>query len=295
MKTLQFPLTEDGRVTLTAYIIDTSPEMSNWKQRPAVLVLPGGGYMMTSDREADPVAFHYLSKGFHTFVLRYSVGVHAAFPAPLIDVSRAMALIRNYAEEWHLDDKRVAICGFSAGGHLAASLGTMWHEEQIVQQAGIAPGTNEPNALILGYPVISCADDSEKRLEKMWECAMGEQPYEQMQQQLSCELHVGSHTPPTFLFHTFADNVVPVEHSLLFSQALAKHDIPFELHIYPNGVHGISLANEITSTGRDNLVDRDVAGWVEQSSAWLWRLFGMYATSSAGNKQVDILSRAKLL
>lgn len=292
MKTLQFTLTEDKRVTLTAYIADHSLEMTNWPKRPAVLVLPGGGYMGTSDREADPIAFHYLAKGFHTFVLRYSVREHAAFPGPLVDASRAMSLIREHAAEWHLDDERIAVCGFSAGGHLAASLGTMWHEQQIIEAAGIEPGMNKPNALILGYPVISCKDDTTNRLVHMWKSAVGDRPYEEMQPRLSCELHVGAHTPPSFLFHTFADNVVPVEHSLLFSEALAKQDIPFELHIYPNGVHGISLANEVTSTGRANLVDTDVAGWIDLSTIWLWRLFGMYADPERAEQQPE-MPRAK--
>lgn len=290
MKTLQFQLTEDNRVTLTAYLIEDSREMTNWAKRPAVLVLPGGGYSYTSDREADPVALSYLAQGFHAFVLRYSTAEHGQFPAPFIDASRAMSLIRKQADEWHLDPDRLAVCGFSAGGHLAASLGTMWNDTKLIEAAGIEAGENKPNALILGYPVITCGDDTAGHLNNMWKIAMGDQPSEQMQRQLSCELHAGAHTPPAFIFHTYMDNVVPVENALLFAQALAKHDVPFELHIYPNGVHGFSLANEITSTGRGNLVDRDAAEWLTMSSTWLWRLFNMYEQP----EQAD-LDRAKLL
>ena len=245
---------------------------------------------MTSDREADPIALSYLARGFHTFVLRYSVAEHGQFPAAFIDASRAMSLIRKHAGEWFLDPDRLAVCGFSAGGHLAASLGTLWNDSKLIEAAGIAVGENKPNALILGYPVITCGEDTEGHLKNMWKVAMGDRPYEEMKRQLSCELHVGEHTPPSFIFHTYMDHVVPVENALLFAQTLAKHNVPFELHIYPNGEHGISLANEITSAGRGNLVDKDAAEWLTMSSSWLWRLFDMYEQPEQSN-----MKRAKLL
>ncbi len=292
MRTEQFQLSDDGRVTITAYLLEESKEMTNWDKRPAVLVLPGGAYLMTSDREADPVALYYLSQGFHTFVLRYSVAEHGVFPAQLIDASKAMQLIRQHAEEWHLDGERLAVCGFSAGGHLAASLGTMWNDEELITGTGIEYGMNKPNAIILGYPVITCGNDTQNHLQGMWNAASGNNLTEEVKHRLSCERHVGEHTPPAFIFHTFMDNVVPVENALLFGQALAKHNVPFEMHIYPNGVHGLSLANEVTSTGRGNLVDEDAAGWIELSSKWLWRLFAMKQQT---NEQEEKLERAQLL
>lgn len=266
-----FNLTADGRVNLTAYLHDASTELSNLSVRPAVLVLPGGGYAGTSDREADPIALSFLAHGFHAFVLRYSVLPFAAFPNSLCDASRAMALIREHAAAWHLAPNKIAVCGFSAGGHLTASLGTLWNDPDVVRQAGIQPGANQPNALILGYPVITAGPHA--HTGSIQNLAAG-RPIESLRAKLSCERNVGPHTPPSFIFHTYMDQVVPVENTLLFASALAQADVPFELHIFPNGVHGLALSNPLTSNGLAQMTDPDVAQWMDLCVRWLWRLFG---------------------
>jgi acetyl esterase/lipase len=264
-------LTADGRVNLTAYLHDPSPELANLSVRPAVLVLPGGGYAGTSDREADPIALSFLAHGFQAFVLRYSVVPFAAFPNSLCDASRAMALIRDHAAAWRLDPNKVAVCGFSAGGHLAASLGTLWNDPEVVRQAGIQPGANQPNALILGYPVITAGPHA--HAGSIQNLAAG-RPVEGLRAKLSCERNVGQHTPPSFIFHTYMDQVVPVENTLLFASALAQADVPFELHIFTNGVHGLALSNALTSNTFTEMTDPDVAQWMDLCVRWLWRLFG---------------------
>ena len=271
MKREYFNMTEDGRVNLTAYLHSPSAEMPNVSRRPAVLVLPGGGYAGTSDREADPIALGYLAQGFHAFVLRYSVVPHAAFPNSVCDVSRALALIREHASEWGLDPDKIAVCGFSAGGHLTASIGTLWNDAEIVQLSGIKPGANQPNALILGYPVITAGPNA--HVGSINNLAAG-RDVESLRSRLSCELNVGAHTPPAFIFHTYMDQVVPVENALLFASALAQADVPFELHIFQNGVHGLSLASPITSSTFAEMTDADAAKWFDLSVNWLWRLFG---------------------
>jgi acetyl esterase/lipase len=280
MKREFYALTEDGRVHLTAYLHDISPELPTWPMRPAVLVLPGGGYGFTSDREADPIALAFLAAGFHAFVLRYSVAPHAAFPNSLCDASRAMQLIRRHAAEWGVDADKIAVCGFSAGGHLAASLGTLWNDPEVVQQSGVTDGTNRPNALILMYPVITAGLHTHGgSIQNL--CAGRD--VEAMRARLSCELNVGPHTPPSFLFHTFMDNAVPVENSLLFASALARADVPFELHIYPNGVHGLALANALTANCQAAMLDRDAEAWLGLCVNWLWRLFGQPAITASGD------------
>jgi acetyl esterase/lipase len=263
-------------VNLTAYLHDPSPELANLSVRPAVLVLPGGGYAGTSDREADPIALSFLAHGFQAFVLRYSVVPFAAFPNSLCDASRAMALIRDHAAAWHLDPNKVAVCGFSAGGHLAASLGTLWNDPDVVRQAGIQPGANQPNALILGYPVITAGPHA--HAGSIQNLAAG-RPVEGLRAKLSCERNVGQHTPPSFIFHTYMDQVVPVENTLLFASALAQADVPFELHIFTNGVHGLALSNPLTSNTFTEMTDPDVAQWMDLCVRWLWRLFGAPDTS----------------
>lgn len=266
-----FAFSEDGAITLTAYLHEPSAEMPIWRERPAVLVLPGGGYTVTSDREADPVALSFLAQGFHAFVLRYSVGPRATFPNPLCDASRALQYIREHADRWNVRANQIAVCGFSAGGHLAASLGTLWNDPEIMAAAGTSEGENRPDALILCYPVISAINHAQA---SWFTVQIPEQTREDLYEKLSCELHVGPHTPPTFLFHTYQDNLVPVENSLLFAQALALADIPFEMHLFEHGLHGLSLANELSSNGTAYQTNASAEHWFTLATTWLWRLFG---------------------
>lgn len=258
--------TNDPAVTLTRFQfnnLDRGPEPA---PRPTVLVVPGGGYSMCSDREADPIAMPYLAAGFHTFVLRYSLGADAAFPRPLLDIFAAMRFLRAHAEEFALLPDKIAVCGFSAGGHLAATLGTLWNREEFLALGGFKPEEVRPNALILGYPVISTSwIKNSGNLQRL----IGDGDAETVTRLLNTQEQVGPHTPPTFLFHTARDTSVPVEDSLIFAAALIHAGVPAELHVYPNGCHGLALATVTTG-----LVDADVAGWMPLSIAWLTRLFG---------------------
>lgn len=242
MKTFTMQLTNEN-VTLTAYLLDPSKEMPNVHIRPAILILPGGGYRMCSDREAEPVAMAFLAEGYQTFVLRYSLNQNAAFPKPLNDGEEALELIRERSGEWGIDPDKVAVCGFSAGGHLAAALGTM--------------GRIRPNAMILGYPCI---------LAPMFKIMPVPIP--------GVDESVDAATPPAFLFHTYEDTLVPVENSLAFAAAMDREKIPFEMHIFRNGVHGLSLAKPFTSSGLRSMVDADAARWFELCMAWIKNIFG---------------------
>ncbi|PWW34315.1 MULTISPECIES: alpha/beta hydrolase [Paenibacillus] len=235
-------------VILTAYLLDSSPEMPNIKQRPAVLVLPGGGYRACSDREAEPVAMAFLAEGYQVFILRYSLNQHAVFPRPLNDGEEALTLIRANSADWSIDPQKVAVCGFSAGGHLAAALGTM--------------GSTRPNAMILGYPCI---------LEEMSDIFPAPVP--------GVDQEVDELTPPAFLFHTFDDRRVPVQNSLAFADALNRKNIPFEMHIFPTGTHGLSLARPLTSSGLQSMVEPVVAQWFGLCTRWVSSVFGEFPSS----------------
>lgn len=234
-------------VTLTAYLLDGSTEFSNITSRPAVLIFPGGGYYVTSDREAEPIAMAYLAEGYHACILRYSVGKESSFQQAFNDAEEAMALIHKNAEEWNIDQNKIATIGFSAGGHLAASLGAM--------------GDVRPNALLLGYPCILSDPGLAFKIP-------------------SVDEEVDHLTPPTFLFTTFEDKIVPVHHTLKFMQALNKHEIPFESHVFQIGVHGLSLAKPLTSNGSQALVDKDFSQWFDLSISWLRQLFGDFPTET---------------
>ena len=267
-------LTEDGRVYFDVYLQVTAWELPNSQKRPLVLVCPGGGYQMTSEREADPIAMAFMAEGFHTAVLRYSVGQYAQFPNSLTDLSKTMKYIRAHAAQWHVDPERIAVCGFSAGGHLAASLGVYWNDPEIAEQAGCLQGENKPNALILGYPVITGRRYTHQgSIQTLMQYAPEGTDLTAFRDRLSLELHVGAQTPPTFLFHTYTDNTVAVENALLFAAALSEHYIPFELHIFEKGDHGLALANHVTYYVTGNL-NPDAAKWMNLCTNWLWNLFG---------------------
>lgn len=156
---------------LYTYIRDESPEMEAHR-RPAVVICPGGGYGMTSDREAEPVALKFLEKGFQCFILRYSVEP-VRFPAALLQLATAVAMVRSRADEWHVNADKIAVCGFSAGGHLAASLGVFWNREFVNGPLGLTPGDAKPNGMILGYPVITSGEFAHRGPSSIcWETGM---------------------------------------------------------------------------------------------------------------------------
>lgn len=236
----------DNDATLTCYVQEPSPELTTAALRPAVLILPGGGYFMTSDREAEPVALAYLAEGFNAFVLRYSVGAESPFSMSFADAQSALAHVRDNAAELHIDPAKVAAVGFSAGGHLASSLATA--------------AKAKPDALVVGYPVT---------LEEF-----GPPVGKEL---LDVPSHVTPATPPTFLFSTCDDTVVPIKNSIAFLAALAEHGVPFESHIYLLGPHGLSLANPSTANGQGTMVEASVAQWVGESVRFLHTVFGTFA------------------
>lgn len=258
-KTISYPDNFDP--ILETYIL------SGNKKRGAVLICPGGGYAYISDKEAEPIAMQFNANGYHAFVLNYSVAPRR-HPQPIMDCSRAMCLIRSNAEEWKIDNFKIAICGFSAGAHLAASLGVHWNKP-FLDVEGISIGINRPDALILAYPAISmknyCNIASRDNL-------LGKNPDITLVEEMSLETQVSRNTPPSFIWHTGDDMEVPVENSLMFANALRKGKIPFELHIYTRGPHGLSLSNKETGAANNGSFPH-IAGWVKLSLEWLEEIF----------------------
>ena len=236
-------LNEARNVFLSAYLLKVSGEFGNVQKRPAVLIIPGGGYQLCSNREADPVAMHYLAAGYHAFILRYSVAEHAGWPNPLNDYEQAMALIRSKAAQWNVYHDKIAVVGFSAGGHLAAAAATMSKER--------------PNAAILGYAV--CGEDV-KGCNPSAPDTIGA---------------VDQNTCPCFLFSTRTDGVVHVLNSIGFMKALAEHDIAFESHIYAYGPHGCSTCDS-SLLSADTIICPRTKNWVSDSIGWLRDVMGEF-------------------
>lgn len=221
---------------LTAYIQKAAPQIKNADKRAAVLILPGGGYETVSDFENEPVALEYSAKGFQAFTLEYSVGEKSVFPAPQLEVAEALAAIRSNAEKWFVDGSKIALVGFSAGGHLAASVGVHW--PMLAERAALPPESVKPDALVLVYPCITAEEYSYSGIKTVHGRGLDGETHKL----LSLEKHVGAHTPPSYLCHSAEDTCVPAMNSLLFASALAENGVPFEMHIFKNGPHGIGLA-----------------------------------------------------
>lgn len=257
--------TEHSEAKLYTYFLDNSPEIDIDRKRPTVMICPGGGYRVTSDREAEPIAIQMNAMGFHACVLRYSV-YPATFPTSLLELARAVALVRENADQWHVDKNKIIVAGFSAGGHLAASLGVFWSKPFLSDRLNVANEIIKPNGLLLCYPVITSGSFAHR---DSFTALLGKDS-DKLLEQMSLEKQVSSETPPTFLWHTFTDPAVPVENSLLFANALAQHQIPFEMHIYPNGVHGLSLGTEETRSKHKKLsVQPEVVNWIEMAGRWI--------------------------
>lgn len=222
-----------GCPSLTLYLAEGRD-----KPRGAVIVFPGGGYGRRAPHEGEPIARWLNGLGISAFVLNYRVAPYR-HPVPLQDAQRAIRTVRHHAEAWGIDPQRVGILGFSAGGHLASTAGTHYDAGNPEAVDPIDRQSCRPDLMVLCYPVITMRalghQGSKNNL-------IGEDAGEELIQLMSSEQQVTSDTPPTFLWHTADDAAVPVENSLLFAAALSRHKVPFDLHVFESGVHGIGIA-----------------------------------------------------
>ena len=255
---------------LYTYFLDSSIEMRPNEKRPVILMCPGGGYEMTSDREAEPMAMQFLAMGYHVAILRYSV-CPVRYPAALLQVAESVLYLKEHADEYHIDPEKIVVQGCSAVGHLAANYGIAWNSPFLTKLMGME---NDPEqlcvaGLLLCYPVIT---SGEKAHEESFRNLLGEQ-YEEKKEELSLENQVTPDTPPTFLWHTATDETVPVENSLYFFQACLQQGVSAELHIYPVGGHGLSLANEETCRANGIGVQKECQSWIGLAQTWLKKIF----------------------
>lgn len=260
--------TPSKKVSFTGYILKNDDPYCKARtrvKRPAVLVCPGGGYSGTSPREAVPIALAFAAKGFTTFVLHYSTHTDGVlFPTELCEAAAAMKVIREHAEEWDLDEKRIAVCGFSAGGHLTASLGVFWNSD-VLKKCGLGGECCRPDALILSYPVISSGKWAHRG---SFNNLLGDDADNaEMLELTSLEKQVSAETPPSFIWHTWTDNAVPVWNSLAFATVLAENGINAEVHIYPRGNHGLSLGTADVNTPEN--VHPEITDWVDRAAQFI--------------------------
>lgn len=249
--------------TLTTYILDNRNIMDSGNvNRPAVIVCPGGGYGFTSPREAEPIALKYCAAGFHAFVLDYSIAP-SSWPAAVCELSKAVSYVRKISDENKIDKNKIFVAGFSAGGHLVASLGVHWNHPDVIKYSGIDDGSNRPNGIILGYPVIT-GEEGRTHMGTIENFIGGKKESEPL---AWLENYVSDKTPQAFIWHTFTDNAVPVVSSLRFADALEKNGVKFEMHIYPDGQHGLATGDYITCSEGTGV--SAVTNWIDMSVRWI--------------------------
>lgn len=225
------------------YIHDEDAE-----QRPCVIIVPGGAYCVVSPTEGEIVAMEFYDKGYNAFVCTYTTNYFRDCPLklqPLNDLSRAVRFIRKNAADFHIDEEKIVVCGFSAGGHLTASL-SVHHQDIKDGRKEFATISNKPDAVILSYPVITSGKYSHK---DSFIALFGQEPTEAELEYMSLESHVTKDTPPCFIWQTLNDTTVPVENSYLFAQSCKENHVKFAHHVFSTGDHGLSVANEAWAKG----------------------------------------------
>ena len=269
------------QATLTIYAHEDYPEVYGERKRPMIVICPGGGYEHVSPREGEAIALQFMTTGAHAAVLRYDVsGQGAEFPQHLLELAASVAYVRKHAAEYCIDPDKILVAGFSAGGHLAASLGCFWKEkwlEELMQaEIGATMKDYQPNGEILAYPVITSGEFAHRGSFVKIMGSEAEQGYaplgltaKELEEKLSLENQVTSDFPQTFMWHTFEDGAVPLENSLFFAEALRKAGVNFEYHVFPHGGHGYALATKETAMKEGKEINAQCAQWIDLFKSWM--------------------------
>lgn len=238
-----------------------------WK-RPALIVVPGGGYGMVSKREGETVATAFLARGFQTFILTYTVAPNGRYPDQLFELAAAVDYVKKHAEEYGVNKDEVFVVGFSAGGHLTGNLA--------VEYASVSSRVGQtldckPTAVGLSYPVISQIHGHQGSYDNLL-AGYSEEEKTEFLKTLNLDQAVTKDTPPAFVWATAEDGAVPADNALRYVMALDKNSIPYELHVYPKGPHGISTANCENNAPHVGL--QKAKKWVDECAEF----FHMYVT-----------------
>ncbi|MET3558194.1 acetyl esterase/lipase [Streptococcus rupicaprae] len=289
------------QVDVTAYILDDSPELLNGKKRPAIIICPGGAYLFCSDREGEAVALRFAAMGYHAFVLRYHVQVNerlaleeafqkgivpredTVFPAQIRDIAKVFTLLHDKEEEWLVDTDKIALCGFSAGGNNVTNYAVHWNKSILTNEFNKAK--LQPAAVIAGYPVtdyishqeaVRSQDEMSQALFKTANRVFfgTSEPTADQLLQASSACLVDEATPPMFIWATAGDRLVGVDQSTRLATALAIQKIPFELHIFEEGEHGLALATQATARKASH-IDSAARRWIDLAEIWLEKRFAL--------------------
>lgn len=282
----------DDRAFLTAYLLEQRPEIALSGRRPAIVICPGGGFMTLSVRETEPLAIAFAAQGFQTFVLHYHTAQtgNAGWPQPMLDLALALRTIREHAEEWNTAPSQVAILGASAGGNVCANLAVHWQGPMVTDALGGSPELYRPDAVILAYSLIDLSAQQESLSRdpavdiphpvyhntlrdfhtQMEQTLQGNTSHADGKNPCDPARWVTDAVPPVFLWHTSMDEMVYVGNSLSFCQELHRQRVPFELHVFEEGPHGLALSTKATAGKPEDIVpDNEV--WLPLALRFLRR------------------------
>lgn len=265
---------DQEEITMTAYIAEDTPE-KRVPKRQAIIIFPGGGYDHLSWRESEPIAMKFYAEGINAFVVNYSILDKARFPNPLLDASLAVAYVRSHAEEYNIFPDQIYVIGFSAGGHMAGMIGTMWHHEEAKISPDMPYSLNRPDGMIICYGVITMGEFSnEGSVEQL--CGT-EHPDEETIKRVSIHTNVDDKTVPAFMWHCSNDWCVHIKNALLMARALADNSIPFEFKVYQKGPHGISVGTRFTAVESPTYINEYIAHWTDDAIRWVVDRYPDYA------------------
>lgn len=262
-----FLTNEENGAFVDAYVAEATPEFT----RKAILIVPGGAYKHVAPCESEPVAQAFMPYGYNAFVLHYTCGKDSGkpFPAHLIEATLAIKHIKDNAEEYGIDPEELFVIGFSAGGHLAASTGILWKRPDVLAAADVPHGYARPKGIMLMYPMISSDYSNCKTYTNAWGTLFCcDEPTPEQLCSASVEKHVDAESSPAFIMHTFNDPTVDVRNMMALGMAYGEAGVPFEMHILPDGPHGLSVANGITAAGRPRYINPAFGEWVHLCTAW---------------------------
>ncbi len=259
------------------------------KKRPMIIICPGGAYAYTSPREAEPIAYSLMAAGYNCGILYYSCAP-AKYPTALLELATAVRMTRKNASKWQVDKNAILVMGFSAGGHLAASYACYWNSPDIAKGLELKESQEilRPNGQILGYPVISSGKYAHTgSIDNL--CGDNKS----LRKKMSLENAVNAGTPPAFIWHTYPDGTVPVENSLLYTEALRSKGIMAELHIFSDGGHGLSLGNDLTLGRYGNENVPLVTPWIDLLRSWLELHYPITVKADLKGKEPWLTDRKK--
>ncbi len=255
---------EGARGYLTTYIHAVSKEYNEGRIRPAMVVCPGGGYSFCSDRENEPIALKFMVEGYNCFTLDYSIEPFG-YPYQLVECAMAVAYVKKNANKLGVNKDCVAVIGFSAGGHLAGSIATLFSDENIAKILKDDKEFARPDAVVLSYPVITTKEQTHGGTAQV--VSNGKQD---IKEYMSLEDRVTKESVPAFIWATVDDGAVPCENSLMMASAYKKNGVDFELHVFASGVHGLSLCSRETARNdEDELINAPVGKWFDMAVTWL--------------------------